>query len=175
MDFSNSWLDVLEIGLKYGGLMTLVLLVIMTVSIFLAADMWVHDYPPDIREKYGAPGARAKKYRPWVTLAFFGAILLFLLLGLRQVYDLLGVILFWETFLTSFSMLMVYNLFDLLVIDFLVFNIITPKVIVLPGTEGMAGYHNYRFHWIGFWKGTVMLLVVSLVIALLAWVVGLIL
>jgi hypothetical protein len=72
-------------------------------------------------------------------------------------------------------MLMVFNLFDLLVIDFLVFNIITPKVIVLPGTEGMAGYHNYRFHWIGFWKGTVMLLVVSLVIALLAWVVGLIL
>jgi hypothetical protein len=25
--------------------------------------------------------------------------------------------------------------------------------MVLPGTEGMAGYRDYRFHFVGFLKG----------------------
>jgi hypothetical protein len=42
---------------------------------------------------------------------------------------------------------------------------------VLPETEGHPGYKNYRFHFIGFLKGTLIVLVASLVIAGLAEVV----
>jgi hypothetical protein len=37
--------------------------------------------------------------------------------------------------------------------------------MVLPGTEGMTAYRNYRFHAIGFLKGLGFTLVASLIIA----------
>jgi hypothetical protein len=39
--------------------------------------------------------------------------------------------------------------------------------MILPGTEGMAGYTDYRFHFLGFLKGTAGIVVASLVIATL--------
>jgi hypothetical protein len=41
--------------------------------------------------------------------------------------------------------------------------------MVFPGTEGMAGYHNYRFHFIRFLKGLGFSTVGGLLIALL-WI-----
>ncbi len=35
---------------------------------------------------------------------------------------------------------------DLLIVDWLVMNTITPKWVVYPGTEGFAGYKDYGFH-----------------------------
>ncbi|NLF12175.1 MAG: hypothetical protein GX597_10355, partial [Anaerolineaceae bacterium] len=43
--------------------------------------------------------------------------------------------------------------------------------IVLPGTEGMAGYRDYRFHFVGFLKGLGFCLVGAVVIAGL-WMTG---
>jgi hypothetical protein len=37
--------------------------------------------------------------------------------------------------------------------------------MVLPGTEGMAGYRDYRFHFLGFLKGLRFNTVVGLLIA----------
>jgi hypothetical protein len=37
-------------------------------------------------------------------------------------------------------------MFDLLVLDLLMFYTWTPKFLVLPGTEGMAGYKDFRPH-----------------------------
>jgi hypothetical protein len=41
--------------------------------------------------------------------------------------------------------------------------------MVLPGTEGMAGYRDYRFHFIGFLKGLGFCVVGGLVISVL-WI-----
>ena len=38
-------------------------------------------------------------------------------------------------------------------LDWLLFCTVQPRMMVLPGTEGMAGYRDYRFHFIGFLKG----------------------
>jgi hypothetical protein len=59
----------------------------------------------------------------------------------------------------------VFNLFDLLVLDWLFFCTIQPRAMLLPGTEGMAGYRDYRFHFIGFLRGLGFCLVGGLVIA----------
>jgi tetrahydromethanopterin S-methyltransferase subunit B len=63
---------------------------------------------------------------------------------------------------------MVFNLFDLLIADWLVFVKIQPKAIVLPGTEGMAGYKDYAFHFRGFLVGIVFSAVGALVFSLIA-------
>jgi hypothetical protein len=65
----------------------------------------------------------------------------------------------------TFVMLMVFNLVDLLVLDWLIFVTIRPRIIVLPGTEGMEGYRDYGFHFRAFLKGVVESLVASLLVA----------
>lgn len=160
-------------ALLWGGLLSLTLGIIMTASFLIAPDMWVGDYPPDIKAKYGEMGPRAKKFRPWIGLLFFGALILFVvfaLVRLRVLVDIPPGFLsnLWADFLTAFIVLFVFNLFDLLVIDWLIFVIIQPAPIVLPGTEGMAGYKDYAFHFRGFLIGTVFSLVGALVLALSA-------
>ncbi len=60
---------------------------------------------------------------------------------------------------------MVFNLFDLVVLDWLVFMRLRPLRVVIPGTEGMAGNDDFRFHLRGFLKGTLGISVLSLAIA----------
>jgi hypothetical protein len=72
---------------------------------------------------------------------------------------------FLRVFVNSAVILMMFNLVDLIVIDWLIFNTLQPRFIILPGTEGMAGYHDYGFHFRQFLKGTAGSLVVSLMIA----------
>lgn len=42
---------------------------------------------------------------------------------------------------------------------------IRPRFLILPGTEGMAGYDNYAFHWTAFLRGSAGVVVVSVITA----------
>jgi hypothetical protein len=77
---------------------------------------------------------------------------------------------FWSAFVFSGITLLVFNLFDLIILDWLFFCTIQPRAMVLPGTEGMVAYRDYRFHFIGFLKGLGFTLVGSLIVAVL-WMV----
>jgi hypothetical protein len=74
----------------------------------------------------------------------------------------------------SAAVLLVFNIYDLLILDWLLFCTIQPRAMILPGTEGMAGYRDYRFHFTGFLKGLGFCLGGGLVIAVfwmvLQWV-----
>lgn len=50
------------------------------------------------------------------------------------------------TFLNTYGQFVYVWLFDLLVMDWLFFVTLQPKRIILPGTEGAAGYKDYGFH-----------------------------
>jgi hypothetical protein len=71
--------------------------------------------------------------------------------------------LFSPAFVFSAFILLVFNIFGLIILDWLVFFTFQPRSMVLPGTDEMAGYHNYRFHFIGFLKGLGFSAVVGLV------------
>lgn len=164
-------------ALLFGLLLSLVLLVIMAISLAIAPDMWVHDYPPDIRAKYGPRSAKASRARPFIAIPFFLAILVVPLLGLQRLAVLYATPLsFWQALGTAFLILFTFNLFDLLVLDWLVFVTLQPKAIVLPGTEGMPGYKDYRFHFEGFLKGILFSLLGGALLAglwmLVQWLLG---
>ena len=153
----------------YGLLLSLVLGIVMLLSFFIAPDMWVGDYPPDIKEKYGEMSPRAKRFRPLIALLFFGSVIVIVMLSLRALQLMAQRdVSFWDYFLSAFVTLMVFNLFDLLIADWLVFVKIRPKAIVLPGTEGMAGYDDFGFHFRGFLVGIAFSAVAALVFALIA-------
>jgi len=65
---------------------------------------------------------------------------------------------------------MIWNLFDLLVFDWLIFCKINPRFMILPGTKGNPAYQDYRYHFIGFLKGTILCIVGAVVISLLIYI-----
>lgn len=138
---------------------------------FINPEMWLGDYPPDIREEWGpmSPAARRQKWLlgiPVLAIALGIVVLSTLQIARVSTPSFLGV---W---LHTFVMLSVFNLVDLLVIDWLLFVRVRPAFVVLPGTEGMAGYDDYGFHARAFGIGTAGIAVFSVIVAsvaVLAW------
>jgi hypothetical protein len=147
------WTVLIRLALVWGLVLSLVLVILMISSGLLARDMWIGDYPPDIRDKYGPMSPRARRLRGPFAVLVFAAFLGIPFLGLWSTRPGLGELPFIAVLAFSFLALLVFNSFDLLVLDWLVFCTIRPPMTVLPGTEGMAGYRDYRFHFIGFVKG----------------------
>jgi hypothetical protein len=147
------WKLLLTSALSAGLFLSLALAVIMFASFALAPDMWVGDYPPDIREKYGPMSATASRLRPFVAVLFFVAVIALPILNLLAFERRVASVSFFPALAFSAIALLVFNAFDLLILDWLLFCTIRPRWLVLPGTEGMAGYRDFRFHFIGFLKG----------------------
>ncbi len=167
----SDWSLLLQNALLYGLGLSLVLTAIAIVSGAVALDMFVGDYPPDIRQKYGPMSPRAARLRPYVAALFFIVLLVIPILGLFALRSQVGDLLFISVFAFSGVALLVFNIYDLIVLDWLFFCTIQPRSMVLPGTEGMAGYRDYRFHFIGFLKGLGFCAVGALIITAL-WMVA---
>jgi hypothetical protein len=124
------------------------------------------DYPPDIQAKYGLMSDRSKRQRLPVAI-FFVAVLLGIVamsfLGVRT--NAGDDIPFLAAFIHLFVMFTVFNLLDWLVLDWLIVVTIRPSFIILPGTEGLAGYEDYGFHFRGFLIGIMITFVTSLLVA----------
>jgi hypothetical protein len=149
----SNWPLLFETAVACGLVLSLVLTVIMIISGAIALDMFVGDYPPDIRQKYGPMSPRSARLRPFVAALFFIPVLVIPLAGLNALRAELGDVPFIPAFGFSALALLVFNTYDLIILDWLFFCTIQPRRMVLPGTEGMAGYRDYRFHFIGFLKG----------------------
>lgn len=143
-------------ALPYGALLSFALGAVMVMSFAIAPDMWLGDYPPDIRQVYGSMSARGKSYRPLIGTLFFGTVIAVVALSFSALRGASPADpSFADYFVTGLVVLTVFNLFDLLIVDWLVFVAIQPARIVLPGTEGLDGYQDYGFHFRGFLVGIV--------------------
>ncbi len=153
-------------GLIYGAILSVVLSVLIIISMYINAEIWASDYPPDIQENYIPVSEKTQKQKIVVSIAFLGII--FGLIGLAIMhFDLMieRELSFLDAFCIIFVMLLCFNLIDLLVLDWLFFINIQPNFIVLPGTEGLKGYDDYYFHFRGFLIGMVIISVASLLFA----------
>ena len=70
---------------------------------------------------------------------------------------------FGEMFMHVWTLMLAFNIYDLIILDWLMFCTITPRFIVIAGTAGNKGYKNYMFHFVGFLKGIVITLVVAVI------------
>ena len=74
---------------------------------------------------------------------------------------------FWELFAYVFGVLFIFNLVDLLILDWLIVCWVKPRWVILPGTEHIAIPNPYLHHFKEFLVGTVGLSIVGLAIAAL--------
>ena len=74
---------------------------------------------------------------------------------------------FWGLFAYAFGVLFIFNLVDLLILDWLVVCWFEPRWVILPGTEHIVIPKQYLHHFKGFLMGTDGLGIVGLAIAAL--------
>jgi hypothetical protein len=152
-------------ALFYGGVLSAVLSVLLLGILWMNPEILLKDYPPDIREKHGPMSERSKRQRVSVTIVI-GTVALGIVTASFSAVRANGggKIPFLTAFVHLFVMFSVFNVVDLLLLDSLLVAI-GPSFLVLPVTEGLAGYKDYWFHFRGFLIGAVLIFVASGLIA----------
>ena len=156
----------LKNGITFGLVLSILVTALIAAGYWVNPEVWLSQYPPDIRNKVGLVSDKTREQSRVFTLLFVVFLLGTLVVSLLRLWQLRnGQMTFQSSFISTFTLLIVFNLFDILVLDWLVLVTIRPSRIILPGTEGMKGYGDYMFHLRGFLAGLILALFIGLVLA----------
>ena len=72
---------------------------------------------------------------------------------------------FWAQFAYAFGVLFIFNLVDLVILDWFIVCWLKPRWVILPGTERIVILKPWLHHFKGFLLGTIGLVIVGLAIA----------
>jgi hypothetical protein len=149
-----NWGLVIRESLAVGMMLSTILTLMIVASFMINKEMWLQDYPPEVKAKWGPINEKAKRQHHIFAILFFG-----MMIG-AMVYDVirLGLVLGTPpSFLAIFASIVIvftlFNLVDAVIIDWLILLVLWPGLSVLPGTEGMAGYRDARRWTINLIKG----------------------
>ena len=158
--------------LIHGGILSLIGGLLILGSLKVNPRLWLQDFPDDIQQAV-APRTRWEKK----LAALWGVPYLLVSLAVPTISCYLmrrtdPSVSYGALYVNAFGIATLFNLFDLLVIDWLVICAITPDFVVVPGTRGAAGYNNYGHHLRGFFVGMMASVVICAGIAGLVKLVG---
>lgn len=156
-------------AVSFGLLLSVVLVVLLLGVLRLNAEIMLSDYPPDVKAKWGPMSERTRRQRAWVAGLFLVTIVAIVAWSLETLPPFVaGQLTFAAAFLYFAVMFGIFNLLDFCVLDCaLVYW--QPRFAVLPGTEGMAGYRSYWFHFRGFLIGIPVTAAAALFAAVVSW------
>lgn len=114
----------------------------------------LHDYPEDIQQASALPFPTSRQKKSAKLSCTVFSIVIFLVLALFAITRFsASSVSFWSILSYEFIIAMFWNVTDLLIMDWLIICLITPKIVVIPGSEGCKGYKDYLFHFKGFLTG----------------------
>jgi len=156
-----------------GAILSLLASLMIVAAMAISPRLYLQDYPQDIQDRVPPKTKREKQLSLVAGLPF----LLLLVAGpfwstWRLQAATPATISFLGLWLHAFAVLLIFNLVDLLLLDWLLFCTITPGWMVIPGTAGMAGYKDYGMHFRGFLIGTTLCTVAGALIAAGVWFLG---
>ncbi|HWR64492.1 MAG TPA: hypothetical protein VN364_00090 [Bellilinea sp.] len=165
-------LAVLTHSLIYGGILSALMFLFIIGSMLYNPELWLNDYPPDVRQKYGPVSEQTLKTRKW-----FGIVMILIMAGVILATALTVPTVsgdkapFLTTLRSAYIVFLIGSLMDLLVIDLLLGMVIRPKFMILKGTEGAAGYKDVKFHFNAFlrsaFSGAVLCLILTAIAQLI--------
>ncbi|MGW9433027.1 hypothetical protein ACWHA1_34510 [Streptomyces decoyicus] len=159
------WSAVFGYGVGYG----LALSVLFTAAVFAGAamsrDFLLHDYPSAIQRRYGRPKSDRGRRVAVLFGVFIWAVcglplMIAAMIGLDGALD--DGLEFLPAAVCGALVFATLTVWDLVVFDWIIFAGMRPRLLVLPGTEGMAEYRDLRFHASAALKGSPLIVVVGL-------------
>ena len=153
-----------------GALVSLIVGVLIMASLRYNPRLWLQDYPAVVKAKVPPMNQQEKVQQRFIAIPF-----LLLMLGAPFVTALMvksdngGVLSFPYAYLTAFGVLQFFNLFDAVVLDYLILSLMKPAFAVIPGTTREESLVvGWEFQVRNFLKGVVICSLISLPIAFLA-------
>jgi len=152
-----------------GAVLSLFASVWLMLALKLNPRIFFHDYPLKIQQ------AVPEKTRREKQLIYVFGVPLMLLLLLGPFFSTLSVKAndtaeLWALWLNAAGVMWIFNIVNWLILDWFIFCTLTPRFVIIPGSEGMAVYKDYRFHFRGFLKGTLYSVLGGLIIAGIAFI-----
>lgn len=139
-------LDITKI-LVDGGILTAMFLIFVLLIAKFAPRTFLNknDVPADILAAVPPRTPSEKRQAGFLAIPLF-IILIGGTLYSTYTFQLASGAGFLFTFLHALIIVLMIATADLVLIDWLLLNTLTPKFVVFPGTEGFAGYKDYVFH-----------------------------
>ncbi len=160
------WGLVIRESVIIGAMMSAALTILIVVSLMINKEMWLHDYPPDVRAKWGPISEKAKRQRTLFAIPLFGIMIAAMVYTVIRLYLVLGT---QPSFFAMFASIVIvftfFNLVDAVIIDWLILMVLWPGLGVLPGTEGMAGYKDARLWTVNLFKGFALAPIAGVLVA----------
>lgn len=151
----------------YVGLATVLLVGLVVYN----PRLMLQDYPPAIQAVVPPKSATEKRLSIWLGLPFLLVLLVYPIYATFD-YRSSAQAGFLQLWLYAFGIVFAFNVWDWLVLDWLVFCSITPRFLVVPGSEGHPAYKDYFFHFRGFLIGSIFSAALGLIAAGVVSVMG---
>lgn len=153
-------------SLLYGLGMSIILGILVIVSLRINPEMWLEDYPPEIQKTYGEMSTRSKSHKGIVSIFFLVGTFVPIIASIIHLDNMFSESLtFGMVFWNVIIIMLVFNIFDLLILDWLMFVGIAPDFLILTGTEDQPAYKDYVFHAKGFAKGILIAIILAVITA----------
>lgn len=152
------------------GVTSLLFVASVLASLAYNPRLWVQDFPEPIQEAVDPLSRRERVARVVLAIPLFAVVFGIPLASVLGAKAARGGLTPLEGFVHLWSILMVVNLVDLVVVDWLVGVWWEPAFLTTPEIEPHLQHNTYRFHLVEHAKGTLMLTVAALV---LGWLVSL--
>lgn len=161
------WIHIVTHSLLYAVIVNGYLLVLMVTT---SARVWGYsDYSDLIKAKVAPQTAEERKMAIIVAIPWMIFALGFPLLSTYFLKSKLGGELgFWIAFLNVFSMIFLATLGDLVILDWLIVNTITPDFVIIPGTE-KADYKDFSHHFRAHARAAIILVFLAILFAAIVW------
>ena len=130
-----------------GAVLTAIVSPVLVLGLYINPRIFLSDYPQDVQAAVPARTRTEVRHGILLSIPLFlatVAVPLYSTWLLKQENG--GAITYWMALVTIFGVHLVFFLFDLFVLDILIFCTWTPRFLVIPGTEGMPGYKDWRMH-----------------------------
>lgn len=127
-------------------------------SLYVNPEIWYSDYPAAIQARHGPPSPRSQRQKrvlaPLLLVVVFGGLVVSLW-RLRRAHG--GRLSFRTALLHAWGLFHAFNLFDAVILDYLLLIRLQPRFAQLPGTEDMdlAAYFPLSRQVQDFGKGLV--------------------
>ena len=149
-----------------GAILSVIASILLMAILRFNPRLFLQDYPEEIQNQVAPKTEKERRQSLIVGIPFLIVVVAVPFLSTLTLKHQSGEgVSFLHLFLNAFGIVFIFNLVDLLLLDWLMFCTITPEFVVIPGTEGLEAYEDYGYHLRASIMGTILSIVAGLVIA----------
>lgn len=164
----------LDVGkmLLHGGLLSVLASAYILAVLYVNPRLVLQNYREDIRSRVPEKDEREKRITLLIGVPFMLLVFLVPFLSTMALKTQFGESEFLALALHAFGVSFIFNLVDLLILDWFMFCLWTPRFIMLPGTEDMGqAYKDAIYHLKKAGNGTLISIIAGLAIGLIVWLI----